>query len=254
MTRRRCLWACLTLLLVAALFALPSVHWRVIGWFNGEAFFQGRPTSYWSKEIHKYNEITAEERIALSNKPKSWIDELKDRLGLDNRRESDLPAVVEFGPHADSAAVPVLVELLEDSDVEVCAHAASTLGAFGELALPAVPALIKMLGHPDVIRRRNAAGTLLAIGPEAKIAIPALIQALHDSDELAWVNNWAANALRQFGPEAKEAVPTLVKLLHSDRAGIQVKGFSARTVTLADGIASALKQIDPEAAAKAGVK
>jgi hypothetical protein len=45
MKRRRCLSLCLTLLLVALLM-LPGVHWRLIGWVKGEAFYQGRPTNY----------------------------------------------------------------------------------------------------------------------------------------------------------------------------------------------------------------
>ncbi|OAI53187.1 hypothetical protein AYO44_16200 [Planctomycetaceae bacterium SCGC AG-212-F19] len=52
MTRRRWLWLCLTLF-GAASFMLPAVHWRVIGWVKGEAFYQGRPTSYWAKEIEE---------------------------------------------------------------------------------------------------------------------------------------------------------------------------------------------------------
>src|ERR1043166_149159 len=61
MKRRWKLWLSL-LILAGSLFALPAVHWRVIGWVRGEAFYQGRPTSYWSMEcsqwkhghIHKY--------------------------------------------------------------------------------------------------------------------------------------------------------------------------------------------------------
>src|SRR2546425_683178 len=29
----------------------PAVHWRLIGFVKGEAFFQGRPTSYWRCEL-----------------------------------------------------------------------------------------------------------------------------------------------------------------------------------------------------------
>ena len=52
MKRRWLLWLAL-LLLVGTSFFLPPVSWRVIGWTRGEAFYQGRPTSYWRKELLK---------------------------------------------------------------------------------------------------------------------------------------------------------------------------------------------------------
>ena len=49
MIRRRWrLLLALTLLLLAGGLALvPGVRWPVYGWLRGEAFYQGRPTSYW---------------------------------------------------------------------------------------------------------------------------------------------------------------------------------------------------------------
>ena len=49
-------------------------------------------------------------------------------------------------------------------------------------------------------------------------------------------------ALRQFGPEAKPAVPKLVQLLSDVEAAIRSEATNA------------LKAIDPQAAAQAGVK
>src|SRR5208283_1878452 len=48
-------------LLLASLLAVaipvvyhPDVHWRLIGWWQGEAFYQGRPTSWWATEVSEY--------------------------------------------------------------------------------------------------------------------------------------------------------------------------------------------------------
>jgi len=45
-------WAALlTLVVLAGVLALPSVHWPLYGWLRGEAFYQGWPTSWWDREI-----------------------------------------------------------------------------------------------------------------------------------------------------------------------------------------------------------
>jgi hypothetical protein len=52
MKRRWRLWLGLAVVLVlAGGLAHPSVHWRLIGWLKGEAFYQGRPTSWWAGDI-----------------------------------------------------------------------------------------------------------------------------------------------------------------------------------------------------------
>ena len=46
----RLVLACMAVL---AIFSLPPVYWRVVGWVKGEAFYQGRPTSYWAGRIQE---------------------------------------------------------------------------------------------------------------------------------------------------------------------------------------------------------
>src|SRR5437667_138733 len=49
--RRRRLLAALAVLALLGVLALPAVHWRLIGWWRGEPFYQGRPASYWAAEL-----------------------------------------------------------------------------------------------------------------------------------------------------------------------------------------------------------
>lgn len=53
MTRRRLLLAFVLLLLAGGTLSLPAVHWRLIGWWRGEAFYQGRPTSWWARQLKR---------------------------------------------------------------------------------------------------------------------------------------------------------------------------------------------------------
>jgi HEAT repeat protein len=72
------------------------------------------------------------------------------------------------------------------------------------------------------------------------LAVPLLIKTLRDPD--ASVRGAAACSLRDFGARAKAAVPALLELLKDDDE--YARGAAAE----------ALGQIDPEAAAKAGVQ
>src|SRR5437763_15710605 len=49
--RRRRLLVALSLLALLGVLALPGVHWRLVGWWRGEPFYDGRPASYWSSAI-----------------------------------------------------------------------------------------------------------------------------------------------------------------------------------------------------------
>lgn len=47
MKRRWLLLTCtLLVLLLAGSVLHPAVHWRLVGWYRGEAFYRGRPTSW----------------------------------------------------------------------------------------------------------------------------------------------------------------------------------------------------------------
>src|SRR5436190_8885139 len=57
MTKRRLLrWSLLLVTLAACAVWLEPT--RVVwGWLRGEAFYQGRPTSYWSRELERLTEV-----------------------------------------------------------------------------------------------------------------------------------------------------------------------------------------------------
>jgi HEAT repeat protein len=77
-----------------------------------------------------------------------------------------------------SAAVPELVQALENSDPAVREKAVNVLGRMGPEAAAAVPSLVQLLHDPDLSVRKATARTLGQIGPAAKDAVPALMQTL----------------------------------------------------------------------------
>jgi hypothetical protein len=154
-------------------------------------------------------------------------------------------------------------------------RAATALGAMGSDAADAVPELIQLYENP--ISGPSQRYTLIAlgkIGPAAKMAIPSLLHTVSTSTEeevrgsavfaLAGIHaepervvpvliscladtsidvqQAAAEGLGNFGENAKPAVPALVVLLQNPNPSVI-------------GLARvALLRIDPEAAARAGVK
>ena len=176
------------------------------------------------------------------------------------------------------AAVPALCKLLSDPDDWVRGSALPTLGLMGSKAKPAVSGLIATLrfgtnGHIVGIRA-TAAWALGQVGPDAQMAVPWLRQSLSDTNApmrlsaaiALWrisqdtnvvsvvieqfdrnpQNREILRALGEMGPLAKSAVPTLLKIL-----GPPDPPWQPYVQPLAR---EALKKIDPEAAAQAGVK
>src|SRR5262245_50105329 len=127
----------LALLVVAAagaVFLDPSC--TVLGWLRGEKAYAGRSPTYW--------------RRALRDPSPSAQSEALSRL-----REGG------------SAAVPVLVELLNTSGDweadQIRWKAAELLGQLGRDARPALPALLAALDDPDAHVRSVATGALALI-------------------------------------------------------------------------------------------
>jgi HEAT repeat protein len=89
--------------------------------------------------------------------------------------------------------------------------------------------------------RYAAISALGKIGTEPDRVVPVLIDATHDRSPT--VRTSAVGALGLFGPNAKLAVPALVEFLSNAQTSME-RWYAEK----------ALRQIDPEAAAKAGVK
>jgi len=186
MKKRWILWVTLGMAVAVVAVMVEPTH-VLRGWLRGERFFAGRPSSYWSKVIRDRHPVGRFEDAV------GWV----------------------LGEEPKPAAVPMLIELLEDKDDQVRFTACHVLALNGTAARQAVPALLKMLGHSNVFYRRNASHALAAIGPDAA-AINVLNEAL--KEEEAWVNYHAAIAVGKLGPQGKPAVPALLNLLKSKKA------------------------------------
>jgi HEAT repeat protein len=239
---------------------------------KGQHFIQFTPAEYW----HRAAIIAFE---VLSTNAQSAVPTLLQwtTTNVDvNVRSTAISALgaIHAQPHL---VVPVLTNALQDPSSDTRERAVSALGQFGRDAEVAVPALLDFLNAPQNsnsmwfaitalkhVDPAAAAGEMLRWATNANFqlrlfaivnlgdihvepdrAVPLLINSLHDP--IPHIPPNAVVALGRFGPEAKLAVPALVEFLNT-YTGNSPFQYVARSYAT-----NALKAIDPEAAAKAGI-
>jgi len=132
MTKRRLIRWSLILAIFAA-FAVWLEPTRVVwGWLRGEAFYQGRPTSWWRQELSqwKMHEVwmrnslewcASQRRLEMGfERSDTRFEKVADWISVQILRGEPaplrrIPAILDF----DSAAEAVLTELCEDSSQEI---------------------------------------------------------------------------------------------------------------------------------------
>jgi HEAT repeat protein len=137
--------------------------------------------------------------------------------------------------------VPVLTQALQDPDPFVKSEAARALTKFGQYAQPEIPGLVELLKDPDHWARDAGLRALGALHLNAKVAVPALITALESTNHHFAFE--VALTLQAYGAAARPAIPALIEYFGREE-----------NPNLRGTIRHVMDQIDPEAAAKAGIK
>jgi HEAT repeat protein len=156
-----------------------------------------------------------------SNQAKTVVPQLvKDLQGDDEKqRQAAVLAVAAIGPAAGDAA-QALTELLRDrllTEMEI--------RALQENWAAALPGLIALLKDPEVERRKRAVFALGQTGAAASAALKPLIAALSDRDND--VRAGAAHVLEQIGSEAGQAVEALIANLQIPEAQVRYAAAEA---------------------------
>jgi HEAT repeats len=172
-----------------------------------------------------------------------------------------------------SNALPQLMEIYERHPNALSQQIVpAVLSGIGPSAQAAIPLLIKGTAHTNENVRMNSIYALGQIHAAPDLAVPALIKCLHDPSPYIRAN--AARSLSMFGNSARPAVPALLALLKEEQAkagGVtgtrqlyswsvghsppgSIPSGSSPPLDVAGIVLDALKFIDPDAAAQAGVK
>ena len=137
---------------------------------------------------------------------------------------------------------PLVARLPDTFDQRDWSDLAQTVGEFGANAEAAVPMLVKILNGPPeyFLGISSTAQALGEIRCQPEICVPALVPLLDFPN--ARMREEAVVALGKFQNAAAPALPKIVQSLDDLDAGVRLAATNA------------FKAIDPEAAAKAGVK
>jgi hypothetical protein len=162
---------CLAVLVaLAAAFAHPAVYWPVTGWLRGEAFYQGRPTSYWSQAIWTWGNDSA---------AGTWLDQARVSVGM--RKSDPVPRPPVIGEDADPyswlpapanllalrptdvdpAALPVLLELVGEKGPETAKKSEDGAG---------MPIVWQLLQDRRQFVRIQAGLAIMALSRDGKIS------------------------------------------------------------------------------------
>lgn len=138
-----------------------------------------------------------------------------------------------IAPAQSQAAVPNLVRMLNESDLNVREAAANTLQLMGIHARVAAPAVAQALLEGDVESRVYMMQILLSVPPQdAQVAVPQLIQILTHPD--ARVRRASAETLGRLGSFARPAVPALRRLIGDEDAEVRTAASDAILSALMD--------------------
>jgi hypothetical protein len=159
------------------------------------------------------------------------------------------PAAKDAIRHLGTNAIPALLKRLAYarpsycfSQTQIYTDAAGGFITLGEQAEPAFPTLLKFM---DGTNRDSALFSMIATYGTGSNAIPVFIKGL--TNQITDVRNEAADCLfeefsKKFPEQCKPAVPFLVKLVNDPDEDVRMNATNG------------LKQIDPLAAARAGIK
>jgi HEAT repeat protein len=169
--------------------------------------------------------LPALERIALDSKHPARsaraINALKSlgrnavpalvRIAIAPNSTNQLQAFNVLGSMGTNAApaVPVLIELLKNKDVDVAESALRTLDALLLSGATVVPAIAEIVEHPRL--HDLAISTIVDYQSEAGPAIPRLVQCLTNIDQGIAIT--AALALARLGMKADPVAPVLIGCL-----------------------------------------
>jgi len=148
-------------------------------------------------------------------------DEIETQIDLlssiDGRdRTKAARALASFGPAA-TAALPALIPIVEQGDVNATMDVNKVLASFGPDAAGAVPALLELASKGKDFQQQSAIHTLAAIGPAAKEAIPLILDRMSTFDETT-LDDSRQNcgcALLDIDPTGETWMPKLRALLAS---------------------------------------
>lgn len=188
-------------------------------------------------ENQQLRDIITSERDRIQAQWVAWVSALR----TNGMKPDDVYTLVQALTNDTTSVRVEATKVLRDIGINLLLNTNLTAQADSDLrnaAKIAVPGLVAALKDSDTFVRANAAITLGFLREYPDVVVPALVERL--SDEQLRVAVSAAKALGRLQGDARSAIPSLLKAAQSLDEGLRGNAITA------------LKQIDSEAARKAG--
>jgi HEAT repeat protein len=249
-------WALVVVLLLAfcaVVIFYPALAYVPLGHLNHEAFFEGKPTSYWTRAVKGegflgHGPPGGDVGQTLTNGGRESVGVLTQMLQDADRnvRRQALLALFHIGADAKPAA-STLASMAKNEDVSVLflAEAAALAKADPEVECQTLATVLRDKSNPD--RRGWALAVLLDSASHCQAILPAVLEVFQENDKGLRVDTirvlgrmqqppeplvealcailntdqietsgvQAVEALGELGPGAKASVPLLIKILQS---------------------------------------
>ncbi len=195
--------------------------------------------TYQGKSVDEWRELLASHEPGVSNRASIEITSqvIPALIGNMLHDTADSRMSSALADALNSLPGPTIVYLTADTRR---ANAAEGLGTLGLASPAAIAALMEVLRSRDLAVHASAAEALGKLPADPAQTVPVLLACLNDPQDPGRAE--AVTTLASYGTAAKVAVPTLVRLL-DDRSSKELMA----------AVRSTLKQLDPAAAARAGV-
>lgn len=228
--------ALLLALAVGIVWIVPALYFPIKGWLFGEAFYQGWPTSFWVCALKEDSSVRAQmppERAAkiLSEGDPSAVPVviamLRDK-DIDVRQQA-MQILSAIGPPPETV-LPALVDAFErETEPRFCAAAELYLRRIDRAEMTKLLAVVLQRSRLDAAR--IWAVQMLAIDSEPAETVALLEQALQDSHPRVRVQ--AVHRLAEFSKQSPGALAALRKALADQE--LQVRLLAAEYLWDIDG-------------------
>jgi HEAT repeat protein len=225
----------------------------VVDWLVKQRLAKPNSISLTLTDIHLNHRTTAAITLAELDpaSKRAVIPQIIQMLADKNHKPGQLSEVAgsAFGVLSRLApeSIDPLIDASSSQDAQVSILARGALGYIGPAAKRAIPVLEKRLNDKDPVTRVRVAVVIIEIGGDPDKFIPVVIQSLPEMKPYDF--GYVLGVLEDYKEYAKAAVPFLLTTLKNTPESIDITNMMMRGEML-----SALRQIDPKTAAKAGVQ
>jgi hypothetical protein len=222
---------------------------RIFGWLQTLHIMKMHiMTGYSTRPGHRIIAVLALADLDVEGR-RAVIPKLIRMLGDKNHKPDEFSeaagaaymALVRMAPES----IDPLIGALSNQDFQVWALSAAALGNIGPDAKRAIPVLEKRLNDKDPRIRISTQGIIARVGGDPNKFVPILIHSLEEAkpDDL----DYLLDTLSRYKEHGKPAVPILLTILSNTPDSTNPTNGMIRGEVI-----DALRQIDPEAAARTG--